>query len=122
MRADFYGHPMNYPQLGALVTANNEAVLPMTISELRDAIEKPARLPDVALSFDPGLVADIIFALRERDQALAGALPLLQFTLERLYAQRDATNLTRAAYDRMGGQGAISTHCEAIFASLPEQV
>ena len=123
MRADFYGHPMNYPELGRLVEANNLGVLPMSISELRDAIEKPARLPDVGLTFDDGLVAEIIFALRERDKALAGALPLLQFTLERLFAEREDTRLKFATYEAMGGvQGAIGTHCEAVFSRLPQPV
>jgi len=128
MRADFYGHPANYPQLGSLVNQNNELVMPMTIAELRDAIENPARLPDVGLRFDDGLVAEIIFALRERDKALAGALPLLQFTLERLFAERDDTHLTWSAYNKLGDpekgisgvEGAIGTHCEEVFSDLPE--
>ncbi|MEL6310483.1 MAG: hypothetical protein AAFQ52_20255, partial [Chloroflexota bacterium] len=126
--ADFYGHPANYPALGKLVNQNSELVLPMTITELRDAIEKPARLPDVALTFDTGLVAEIIFALRERDKAIAGALPLLQFTLERLFAERDSTHLTWEAYNALGNpeqgisgvEGAIGTHCEDVFQQLPE--
>jgi very-short-patch-repair endonuclease len=121
MRADFYGHPLNYPQLGRLIEANNAGVLPMSITELRDAIEKPARLPDVGLTFDDGLVAEIIFALRDRKGVLAGALPLLEFTLTRLFAQRDGPRLTFAAYREMGGvDGAIGTHSEAVFQSLPE--
>ncbi len=123
MRADFYGHPMNYAQLGTLIEENQKTVLPMNIRELSDAIEKPARLPDVGLTFDPGLVADIIYALREKDMAQAGALPLLQFTLERLYAMREGNRLTSAAYETIGGvQGAIGTHCEAVFSQLPETV
>lgn len=128
MRADFYGHPMNYPQLGRLVNQNSEAVLPMSIVELRDAIEKPVRLPKVGLHFDDRLVAEIIFALRERDKALAGALPLLQFTLERLFAERDGTHLTWSAYNKLGDpekgisgvEGAIGTHCEEVFSQLTD--
>lgn len=130
MRADFYGHPANYPELGRLVNQNSDLVLPMNISELRNAIEKPARLSDVGLSFDSGLVAEIIFALRERDKALAGALPLLQFTLERLFEERDATQLTWETYNSLGNpqegisgvEGAIGTHCEVVFNTLPENV
>lgn len=130
MRADFYGHPANYPELGRLVNQNSDLVLPMNISELRDAIEKPARLADVGLTFDSGLVAEIIFALRERDKALAGALPLLQFTLERLFEERDGTNLTWETYNSLGNpeqgisgvEGAIGTHCEVVFSKLPENV
>ncbi len=85
MRADFFGEPLRYDALGTLVRDYNEAVLPMSIAELYEAIEAPAKLPSAGLRFDTGLVAEIIFALRGRDKALAGALPLLQFTLERLY-------------------------------------
>jgi|GEM_PF-2960453 len=122
MRADFFGYPMNYPQLGALMNQHMESVLPMTISELRDAIEKPARLPDVGLKFDAGLVAELIFALRERDKALAGALPLLQFTLERLFAEREDNRLTMTAYQNMGGvQGAIGQHAQSVYEGLPAE-
>lgn len=120
MRADFLDYPLNYPQLGPLFNAYNELVQPMSIPELRDAIQKPAQ--QSGLTFDDGLVADIVFALRGQDKALAGALPLLQFTLERLYEERDGSTLTRAAYDeRMGGvSGAIGTHSEAVYQGLPK--
>ncbi len=119
MRADFLDYPLNYPQLGPLFNAYNELVQPMRIPELRDAIEKPAQ--QSGLTFDDGLVGDIVFALRGQDKALAGALPLLQFTLERLYEERDGSTLTRDAYERMGGvSGAIGTHSESVFRSLPE--
>ncbi len=119
MRADFLDYPLNYPQLGSLFDKYTALVQPMSIPELRDAIQKPAR--QSGLSFDDGLVADIVFALRGQDKALAGALPLLQFTLERLYEERDGSTLTREAYERMGGVGgAIGTHSEAVYQSLPE--
>ncbi len=120
MRADFLDQPLNYPQLGKLFDRYNALVQPMAIHELRDAIEKPAHLPTAGLTFDPGLVAEIIFALRGRDKALAGALPLLQFTLERLYEEREGNRLTWDAYRAMGGvEGAIGTHSEAVFRALP---
>ena len=119
MRADFLDYPLNYPQLGTLFNNYTELVQPMSIPELRDAIQKPAG--QSGLTFDDGLVADIVFALRGQDKALAGALPLLQFTLERLYEERDGNRLTRDAYERMGGvSGAIGTHSEAVYQSLPE--
>lgn len=121
MRADFLDQPLNYPLLGDLFDSYNALVKPMSIAELRDAIEKPANLPDVGLTFDPGLVAEIIFALRGRDKALAGALPLLQFTLERLFEERDGNRLTWDAYTAMGSvEGAIGTHSEAVFSGLPD--
>lgn len=121
MRADFLDYPLNVPQLAPLFNAYNELVQPMRIAELRDAILRPALLPDVGLTFDDELVGDIVFALRGQDKALEGALPLVQFTLERLFAEREGTRLTRTAYQRMGGvEGAIGAHCEAVFTALPE--
>jgi hypothetical protein len=121
MRADFLDYPLNYPQLGALFNNYTELVQPMSIPELRDAILKPTQLPGVGLVFDDGLVGDIVFELRGQDKALAGALPLLQFTLERLFEERNGIHLTRKSYTDMGGvSGAIGTHSEAVFTSLPQ--
>jgi formylglycine-generating enzyme required for sulfatase activity/type II secretory pathway predicted ATPase ExeA len=119
MRADFYDRPMHYGALGALIARNQVTVLPMSISELYEAIQKPALLPDVGLTFDDGLVSEIVFELRARNAALEGALPFLEFTLTRLYAAREGTRLTRRAYEAMGGvEGAIGSHADAIFAGI----
>ena len=49
LRADFYDRPLRYPTLGKVIEAHHQAMLPMTLQELRAAIEKPAHLPDVQL-------------------------------------------------------------------------
>jgi HEAT repeat protein/energy-coupling factor transporter ATP-binding protein EcfA2 len=128
LRADFYDRPMNYRDLGELITRHQYGLLPMTLSELREAVEAPALRPDVGLAFEPGLVGEIVFDLREsKDKmALAGALPLLQFTLEQLYERRDTSGavhtLTMQAYEDIGGvSGAISRHAEAVFTALDEE-
>jgi len=119
MRADFYDRPMHYGILGPLITRNQISVLPMSISELYEAIQKPALLPDVALEFDDGLVSEIVFELRARNAALEGALPFLEFTLTRLFAGRAGRRLTRSAYEAMGGvEGAISSHADALYADI----
>lgn len=119
MRADFYDRPMHYGTLGALIARNQVSVLPMSISELYEAIQKPALLPDVGLTFEDGLVSEIVFELRARNAALEGALPFLEFTLTRLYAAREGTRLTRRAYEAMGGvEGAIGSHADALFAGI----
>ena len=123
MRADFYGHPMHYPQLGTLITSNQVAVLPMTITELYEAIHQPALLPDVGLRFDEGLVGEIVFALRDQQAALQGALPFLEFTLDRLFDAREGNQLKRHAYERMGGvAGAIGNHAEHVFTTLSADI
>jgi HEAT repeat protein/energy-coupling factor transporter ATP-binding protein EcfA2 len=127
LRADFYDRPTNYRELGRLISQYNFTLLPMSLTELREAVENPANLPDVGLQFEAGLVGDIVFELREsKDRmALAGALPLLQFTLQQLYERRDQSSdvhiLTHAAYQEIGGvSGAISRYAEAVFSELDQ--
>jgi HEAT repeat protein len=127
LRGDFYDRPMNYPQFGRLVEAGNKSVLPMTLYELYDAIVKPADQSGVQLAFEEGLVIEIAFDLIDyrdptnRTASLAGALPLLQFALERLFLLRDNNRLTLAAYREMKGvSGAIGEHAEDVFKKLNE--
>jgi WD40 repeat protein/transcriptional regulator with XRE-family HTH domain len=116
MRADFYDRPMSYPALGALLETHSKSVLPMSPAELRQAIERPAALPDVGLTFEDDLVGDLLFEVHGQ----AGALPLLAFTLDQLYERRESRCLTLAAYHALGGvQGALARHAEATYASLP---
>ncbi len=116
LRADFYDRPMNYPELGKLIETNTRAILPMSLSDLRDVIEKPAALPDVQMTFDPGLVADLVFEVREQP----GALPLLQFTLDQLFQRREGHRMTDAAYRAIGGvKGALAKHAEETYRALP---
>src|SRR6185437_2503386 len=50
----------------------------------------------------------------------SGALPLLQFTLDQLFARRDGSRLTGEAYRALGGvRGALARHAEAAYAALP---
>jgi hypothetical protein len=114
LRADFYDRPMLYAELGNLIGANTVPVLPMSLADLQEAVQKPAL--NVGLQFDDGLVSELIFEVRDQ----AGALPLLQFTLDQLYEQRDESRLTMNAYRAMGGvQGALARHAEAAYDKLP---
>jgi hypothetical protein len=75
---------------------------PMPEGSFRSVIEKPASLAHLRL--EPALIEKLL-------QDLAGkeSLPLLAFTLERLYRQFGADgDLTKAEYDQLGGMsGAI---------------
>lgn len=116
MRADFYDRPLEYNELGDLFKAHTQPVLPMTLADLYEAIETPAQLPDVQIRFDDGLVTELLFAVREE----TGILPLLQFTLDQLFQQREGQLLTRAAYQAMGGvRGALAKHAEQTYINLP---
>jgi hypothetical protein len=114
MRADFYDRPMQYAELGSLIENHHVAVKPMSLADLYDVVQKPAQLS--GLTFDDGLVTEIVFAVREE----VGTLPLLQFTLDQLFEKRDGRTLTVQAYEQMGGvQGALAQHAEATYNSLP---
>ncbi len=118
LRADFFDRPLAYPELAALFDGQSKAVLPMTSADLRAAIEGPAALTDVQLTFEGDLVGDLLFEVRGQ----AGALPLLEFTLEQLVLRRDGHRLTLAAYQALGGvRGALARHAEAVFAGLPSE-
>jgi WD40 repeat protein len=116
LRADFYDRPMAaYPALATLLQ-DHQPILPLTLEDLRTVIVGPAALPDVQLSFDEGLIGDLLFEARDQ----AGGLPLLQFTLDQLFEKRQGNRLTREAYTALGGlRGALSRHAEATYAALP---
>ena len=118
LRADFYDRPLRYPILGKVIEAHHQAMLPMTLQELRAAIEKPAHLPDVHLRFEDNLVGDLLVDA----QGQAEALPLLQFTLAQLVESRDDLRLSHRAYLQVGGVGgALAKQAESTYLSLPSQ-
>ncbi len=116
LRADFYDRPMHVPALFRLMQASLVPVLPLDQRDLRDVIKKPAALPDVRLRFEDDLVGELLVEMRGQ----SGTLPLLQFTLDRLFQRRQGQLLTLSAYHDMGGiRGALAKHAEATYDSLP---
>ena len=113
LRADFYGRPLEYPEFGRLLRANQETVLPLTAAEMAEAITEPAA--QAGLTLDPELVPAILADLQRQ----AGALPLLQYTLRDLVEQSNGDALLLAAYKETGGiAGALARRAEALFASM----
>ncbi len=118
LRADFYDRVLSSSVLGPLIEQHQCAVLPMNVQELRMVIEQPARLADVQLTFEGDLVGDLLFEM----QGQAEALPLLQFTLDQLFQRRSGRQLTREAYQEIGGvKGALVRQAESTYASLPSE-
>jgi transcriptional regulator with XRE-family HTH domain len=118
LRADFYDRPMHYPDLFHLIEARHSFMLPLALKELREVIEKPADLPDVQLTFEGDLVSDLLFGVQEQ----AGALPLLQFTLDQLFHRRSGHQLTLKAFEEIGGvKGAVAKHAETTYTGLPSE-
>ncbi|OIO98615.1 MAG: hypothetical protein AUK03_01010 [Anaerolineae bacterium CG2_30_64_16] len=111
VRADFYNHILADPQLSRWVDKHQVSVPPLAESDLRAAIEEPARLK--GRRFEPGLVDRMV-----RDAlGQPGNLPLLQFALTELWQrQSSAGELTHQAYDALGGvAGALSQTAETTY-------
>jgi hypothetical protein len=116
MRLDFSERAIQHSALYRLLDAHRISVLPMERDNLRRVIEEPARLPDVQITFEGDLVGDLLFDMREQ----VGALPLLEFTLEQLFAQRNSQKFTLNAYREIGGvKGALAKHAQATYDALP---
>ena len=116
MRADFYDRPLEYPQLGGMLEDYSKNILPLTLADLYDVVQKPADLPDVQIQFEEGLETELVFAVREQ----VGGLPLLQFTLEQLFEKRQGQTLTWDAYNEIGGvKGALAKQADKTYAELP---
>jgi len=118
LRADMYDRPVSYPSLGRLIVQRQVMVWPMDVHDLRAVIKRPAALPDVQLAFEGSLMGDLLFEV----QGQAGALPLLQFTLEQLFERRSEHLLTLKAYREIGGvRGALAKHAEDTYMALPSE-
>lgn len=79
-----------------LLRQSNVAVTALSARELREAIERPAER--VGLRFEEGVVDELIADVLGEP----GALPLLQFSLNRLWEQRVRSRITMLAYRNLG--------------------
>lgn len=117
IRADFYAHLADYPELRNLVAKQQEYIGPMNTEELRSAIQEPAVRGH--WEFEPGL-ADLI--LRDVGDE-PGALPLLSHALLETWRRRSGHLMTLKGYHDAGGvRGAIAHTAESTYQLLsPEQ-
>ena len=85
-------------------------VRPMNAAQLHEVIEKPAT--PIGLRFEDGLIAELI-----RDfLGEPNALPLLQFTLLKLWENRERNRVTWNAYEKLGGgRQAIANSADACY-------
>lgn len=97
MRTDFEPFVTRFPEFQALFEPAVMRVTPLSAAELRDAIEKPAQ--KVGLKFESGLVEQLLHDVLGEP----AALPLLQFTLLKLWDHRVRNRITWQAYNRLGG-------------------
>jgi WD40 repeat protein len=122
MRADFYAEAAKHPGLSHALEDRHVIVGPMTASELREAIVRPAEV--AGLTLEHGL-ADLLldeFGGESGSARSGSALPLLSFTLRAAWQQRQGTTLTVEAYRAVGGiQGAVTLAAERVYQSLDER-
>ena len=117
LRADFYDRPLRYIQLGRLVDdAEPGGAAAGAGRAARGNRRAPRRCPTWACASRAIWSA----TCSSRCSGQAGALPLLQFTLDQLFERRDGHVLTAAAYHELGGvRGALARHAEATYLGLP---
>jgi hypothetical protein len=117
LRADFYAHLAQYPELREAVAKQQEYIGPMTTEELRRAIEEPAKREH--WTFEPGLVDLILRDVGDEP----GALPLLSHALLETWKRRAGHTLTLKGYADAGGvRGAIAHTAESVYQNLSSEV
>jgi energy-coupling factor transporter ATP-binding protein EcfA2 len=97
IREDYLPRLGALPELQELFRGGDLRATPLSAGELREAIEKPAER--INLKFESGLV-DLLLSDVVGEPA---ALPLLQFTLWRLWTKRRRNRITLETYREVGG-------------------
>jgi WD40 repeat protein/transcriptional regulator with XRE-family HTH domain len=110
LRADFYAHCADYPQLREALAQHQEYIGAMTHDELSRVIEEPARRG--RWEIEPGLVDLLLHDVGHEP----GALPLLSHALLETWQRRRGRTMTMSGYASSGGvRGAIAETAEAVF-------
>jgi hypothetical protein len=113
MRTDLESQVARLPAFQPLFEQARVRVTPMSASELRQVIEKPAE--KVGLKFEEGVVE----ALLRDILGEPAALPLLQFTLLELWGTRERNRITWEAYRRLGsGRLALARSADRFYEGL----
>ena len=119
MRADYVGEWAAYPQLLDAMNRRTYLLGPMNRDDLADVITRPAAA--VCVKLDAGLGERILteFCGANMEHYDAGALPLLNHTMARLWPHRRGNKITAKAYDASGGvYGALEETAEQAWTSL----
>ncbi|WP_433365397.1 caspase, EACC1-associated type [Streptosporangium sp. CA-115845] len=118
IRADFFGRCVGYSEL-ATALEHPVVVTPMSVAQLRQAIEGPARL--AGLTLQPGLVDLLLEDLGADLEASepSGVLPLLSHVLLSTWQRREGATLTVTGYLATGGiNRALANTADATLTGL----
>ena len=120
LRSDFYSRCTDLPELLSLKEGAGQYDLqPPTAAEIGLMIRQPARMAGLRFeeARDTGERLDDL--LRDAAMHEAGALPLLEFTLEEIYKRAEGGLLTLSAYRALGGiEGAVASRAEEVLLAL----
>jgi WD40 repeat protein/DNA-binding SARP family transcriptional activator len=115
LRADFMGQALACRPFADTLQQGALLLGPMSMEELRLAIEKPAEIQGAA--FEPGLVDRVLDDLGNEP----GNLPLLEFALTLLWEGQAQGWLTHAAYESIGQvKGALACYAEQTYNQLDQ--
>src|SRR5262245_2149171 len=104
LRSEFEPHVARLGDFYAAFQQGRFQVTPLSASQLREAIEEPAKM--VGLKFEAGLVEALVNEILGEP----AGLPLLQFTLLELWRRREKNRVTWQAYKTLGGAREALTH------------
>ena len=111
MRADFLPALLSIPGFNQRLNERLYLLSPLTMGQMREAVERPAA--DRAVAFETGLVDQIL------SDAGGGPLPLLEFTLTKLWETQRRRTLTFVGYHKIGGvRGTLGQFAEEQVAQL----
>ncbi|RDI16546.1 nSTAND1 domain-containing NTPase [Lentzea flaviverrucosa] len=113
VRADYYGHCAQYPDLVDALEGAQLLLGPMTSDELRLAITEPAAVVGgkVETALLARLMADAV--------GQAAVLPLLSHALAQTWQHRRGMTLTLAGYEEIGGlEHAVARTAQEVFDGL----
>jgi WD40 repeat protein/DNA-binding XRE family transcriptional regulator len=116
MRADFYAYCAQFDPLRQAVSSYQEYIGPMSMDDLRHAIEEPAKRGHWEL--EPGLVEVLLHDVGADvgRSPEPGALPLLSHALLETWHRRRGHTMTLSGYIASGGvRGAIAETAETVF-------
>ncbi|GHF45572.1 hypothetical protein GCM10017566_18280 [Amycolatopsis bartoniae] len=114
VRADFYPHCSEHPELVEALRDNQLLVGPMSTDELRRAVSLPATR--VGATVESALLARVVADAAGQANK---ALPLVSHALRQTWHRRRGNTLTLAGYEAAGGiQHALAQTAEAVYAGL----
>lgn len=117
MRNDMTMFVARIPELQSIFERSIFYITPMMAGELRDSIVLPAQ--QAGLKFEPNVIESLLNDIIGEP----AALPLLQFTLLKLWEYREYNRVTFRSYTQIGGgRQALTRSAEQFYENLlPEQ-